>query len=197
MLDPSTIVALEMNGERLPDLHGFPARLIVPGWDGASWVKWLTNMTVQNEPVKGFFMYPAYCYPKHPVEPGKPAPADDLAMIESMPVKSIIGSPEEDAEVSGAVTITGVAWAGEETVERVDVSTDGGGTWSPAGLSPEKYKYAWRLFHYEWKPRTAGFYTLLSRATDSAGRTQPIVSPWNPSGYLWNAIDRVGVKVKG
>ena len=197
LLDPSTIVALEMNGERLPDLHGFPTRLIMPGWDGASWVKWLTNVTVQNEPVKGFFMYPAYCYPKHAVEPGKAAPADDLAMIEAMPVKSIIGSPEENAEVSGALTVSGVAWSGEETIERVDISTDGGSLWSPATLSSEKVRSAWRLFKYEWKPAKPGYYTILSRATDSAGHTQPVVSPWNPSGYLWNAIDRVGVKVKG
>ena len=198
MLDPATIVALEMNGERLPDIHGAPARLIVPGWDGASWVKWLTNISVATEPAKGFFMYPAYCAPKHAVEPGKPAPADDLQMIESMPVKSILATPEEEAEVAGGtVKVAGVAWAGEEMIERVDVSTDGGATWSAATLSPEKFRYAWRLFRYDWKPSKAGYYTILSRATDSAGRTQPIVSPWNPSGYLWNAIDRVGVHVKG
>jgi hypothetical protein len=96
----------------------------------------------------------------------------------------------------GALTIRGFAWAGEQAIERVDVSTDGGAKWRPAELTGQKLPFAWRLFHIEWKPAEPGYYTILSRATDAAGNVQPIVSAWNPSGYLWNAIDRVGVLVE-
>jgi hypothetical protein len=96
----------------------------------------------------------------------------------------------------GAVTIRGFAWAGEESIDRVDVSTDGGSKWHAAELTGPKLPFAWRLWKLEWRPTEPGYYTILSRATDSAGRVQPIVSAWNPSGYLWNAIDRVGVLVE-
>ena len=78
----------------------------------------------------------------------------------------------------------------------MDVSTDGGSRWQAAELSQQKLPFAWRLWTLRWTPKEQGYYTILSRATDTAGRVQPIVSPWNPSGYLWNAIDRVGVIVE-
>jgi hypothetical protein len=89
-----------------------------------------------------------------------------------------------------------MAWAGEERVTKVDVSTDGGSTWIAAQLSEKSLPYTWRLWKAEWRPVQPGFYTVMSRATDSAGRVQPIVARWNPSGYLFNAIDRVGVVVE-
>ncbi len=92
--------------------------------------------------------------------------------------------------------VRGFAWAGEETIERVEISTDGGSRWRDADLSPQKFRYAWRLFEYRWQAEKPGYYTILSRAIDSAGRVQPIVANWNPSGYLWHAIDRVNVKVE-
>jgi hypothetical protein len=95
----------------------------------------------------------------------------------------------------GPNVVRGFAWAGEEAIERVEISVDGGSHWIDASLSPRKFRYAWRLFeHHFWAE--PGYYTILSRATDSAGRLQPVVATWNPSGYLWNAIDRVGVKVE-
>jgi len=196
-VDPSTLLALNMNGRPLPDLHGFPARLLVPGWDGTSSVKWVIRLSAAAEPNKGFFMNPAYRYPKYALPPGAAPRPDELEVIEGMPVKSTITAPEDQSKAApGRMTIRGFAWAGEHAVERVDVSTDGGSRWREASLTGLKLPYAWRLWQLEWLPPDPGYYTILSRATDSAGRVQPIVAEWNPSGYLWNAIDRVGVTVE-
>ena len=196
-LDPSTVLALKMNGQPLPDIHGFPARLIVPGWDGTSSVKWVVRLTAAAEANKGFFMNPGYRYPKYNLPPGSPARPAELEVIEGMPVKSTIVAPEDQSKVGmGSITIRGFAWAGEEAIERVEVSTDGGSRWHDAELSSPKLHFAWRLWHLDWKPADPGYYTIMSRATDSARRVQPIVAAWNPSGYLWNAIDRVGVTVE-
>jgi sulfite oxidase len=196
-LHPATLLALKMNGDSLPDLHGFPVRLVVPGWDGTSWVKWVTTLTVANEPDNGFFMNPAYRFPKHPVAPGTAANPADLEMIEAMPVKSYITSPEDQARIAtGSTTLRGIAWAGEQRIERVEVSTDGGRRWSNAELSRQNLPFAWRLWSIAWTPPEAGYYTILSRATDSAGSVQPVTATWNPSGYLYNAIDQVGVLVE-
>ncbi len=196
-LHPATILALKMNGQPIPDIHGFPVRLIVPGWDGTSSVKWLIRLSATAERNNGFFMNPAYRFPKYAVAPGSPANAAELEVIESMPVKSSITAPEDGSKVAlGPLAIRGFAWAGEQSIERVEVSTDGGSRWHDAQLSSPKLPFAWRLFHFEWRPAERGYYTILSRATDSAGNVQPMVATWNPSGYLWNAIDRVGVTVE-
>jgi DMSO/TMAO reductase YedYZ molybdopterin-dependent catalytic subunit len=196
-MDSSTILALRMNGQPIPDIHGFPARLIVPGWCGASFVKWVTRLSPAAARHTGFFMNPAYRFPKTAVPPGGAAAAADLEPIEGMPVKSTITAPEDQAALAlGPQVIRGFAWAGEEAIERVEVSTDGGSRWSDAELSPQKLHFAWRLWQLRWQPANPGYYTILSRATDSAGRVQPVVPLWNPSGYLYNAIDRVGVKVE-
>jgi len=196
-LDPSTILALEMNGQPLPEIHGGPARLVVPGWDGTSWVKWVIRFSVAAEPNKGFFMNPGYRYPKYALPPGSPPVPAELEVIEGMPVKSSITTPVDQQRIPpGPFTIRGFAWAGEERIVRVDVSTDGGSRWAPAVLSSPALNFAWRQWTYRWTPPKPGYYTILSRATDSAGRVQPVVAEWNPSGYLWNAIDRAGVIVE-
>jgi sulfite oxidase len=196
-MDTSTLLALRMNGKPIPDIHGFPARLVVPGWNGTNFVKWVTRLSLTATRNNGFFMNPAYRFPKTPVPPGGAALAEDLEPIQGMPVKSTITAPEDQASLTlGAQVVRGFAWAGEEIIERVEVSTDGGSRWTDAELSPQKFRYAWRLFEHRWQAENSGYYTILSRATDSAGRVQPIVATWNPSGYLWNAIDRVDVKVE-
>jgi Mo-co oxidoreductase dimerisation domain len=156
------------------------------------------KLTASAQAHAGFFMNPAYRYPKRPLPPGGAARPAELEMIEGMPVKSTITAPEDQARVApGAVTVRGFAWAGEQAIERVDVSTDGGSRWQAAELTGPKVPFAWRLFKLEWKAAEPGYYTVLSRATDTAGRVQPVVAAWNPSGYLWNAIDRIGVLVEG
>jgi sulfite oxidase len=196
-LDQSTLLALRMNGEVLSPLHGSPLRLIVPGWDGTSWVKWVNSLSVDNEPDRGFFMNPAYRFPKHPVAPGTPVNPADLEVIEAMPVKSYITGPEDGAKIPLApTTLRGMAWAGEERVTKVEISTDAGVSWREAQLSPKDLPFTWRLWTFDWNPSKPGYHTVLSRATDSAGRVQPMVATWNPSGYLFNAIDRIGVVVE-
>ncbi len=196
-LHPATLLALKMNGEPLPDLHGFPVRLVVPGWDGTSWVKWVTTLSIANEPNTGFFMNPGYRFPKHPGAPGTPANPADLEVIEGMPVKSYITSPSDQAQIPAApATIRGIAWAGEERISRVEVSTDAGRHWKDAQLSSQNLPFAWRLWNLSWTPPRRGYYTIMSRATDSAGNIQPITATWNPSGYLYNAIDQIGVTVE-
>jgi DMSO/TMAO reductase YedYZ molybdopterin-dependent catalytic subunit len=196
-IHPDTLLALQMNGEALPALHGFPLRMIVPGWDGTSWVKWVNSLIVANEPDQGFFMNPAYRFPKHPGAPGTPVDRADLVVVEGMPVKSYITSPADGDKVPLApLTLRGMAWAGEERIAKVEISTDGGSSWTEAQLSPKSLPFTWRLWTQEWRPSSHGYFTVLSRATDSSGRVQPIVAAWNPSGYLFNAIDRIGVMVE-
>jgi DMSO/TMAO reductase YedYZ molybdopterin-dependent catalytic subunit len=195
-MHPATLLALKMNGQS-PDIHGFPARLIVPGWDGTSWVKWVIRLTPAAQENKGFFMNPGYRYPKFSLPPGSPAKPAELEVIEGMPVKSSLTSPEDQSKIAlGPTVIRGFAWAGEQAIERVEVSTDGGSRWRDTQLSAPKLPSAWRLFTLNWTPADPGYYTIMSRATDTAGRVQPIVPAWNPSGYLWNGIDRVGVTVE-
>ncbi len=195
---PSTILALEMNGAPLPDLHGGPVRLIVPGWDGACWVKWVSKIDLVEKMHAGFYMNPAYRYPKSPVAPGTAAKPEDLDVLEGMAVKSFFARPADQAKarVGAAITLTGPAWAGENKIVRVEVSVDGGATWRLAQLSRQDFQFSWRIWTTEWKPAKPGYYTLCCRASDSAGRVQPIEPAWNPSGYLWNAVDRIGVMVE-
>jgi DMSO/TMAO reductase YedYZ molybdopterin-dependent catalytic subunit len=195
-MHPATLLALKMNGQS-PDIHGFPARLIVPGWDGTSWVKWVIRLTPSAQENKGFFMNPGYRYPKYSLPPGSAPKPAELEVIEGMPVKSSLTSPEDQSKINlGPTVIRGFAWAGENAIERVEVSVDGGSRWREAQLSSQKLPFAWRLFTLNWTPADPGYYTILSRATDTAGRVQPFVPAWNPSGYLWNGIDRVGVTVE-
>jgi DMSO/TMAO reductase YedYZ molybdopterin-dependent catalytic subunit len=195
-MDPDTVLAYEMNGAELPVAHGFPLRAIVPGWEAAYAVKWLTHVRVAEQQHDGFFVQTAYRFPTRPVMPGAGVDPADMAPLAGLPVKSIITSPLEGASLRpGLVRVAGWAWSGEANITRVEVSTDGGRRWSPARLGRDRARYAWRSFEYEWRGATAGRYTLMSRATDDQGRVQPDSPRWNPSGYLWNVVDRVEVQI--
>lgn len=195
-LDPDTLLAFEMNGEPLPISHGFPLRLIVPGWAGDCSVKWVTEIQPLEKEFDGFWMKTAYRYPVRPVAPGAAVDPADLKPIEAIRPKSIIAGPADGAGVgNGPVRIHGTAWAGESPVARVDVSTDGGRTWRAATLGRDKARYAWRLWEFNWTPPGPGSYVLMARTTDAAGATQPLVEEWNPSGYLWNVVQQVRVAV--
>jgi sulfite oxidase len=201
-LDPDTIVATEMNGAALAPEHGFPTRALVPGWIGSASIKWLTEIRVLTSELKGYFMDSAYRLPVSSAEAAKQSQAASAdarlgTVITSLPIKSIIAAPADSSAVALGlpVRVSGAAWAGESTVVHVEVSTDGGKSWQPAALRPEHARYAWRLWEFDWKPVEEGTYEILSRATDIRGRTQPPETPWNPGGYLWNAMDRVRVTV--
>lgn len=194
-MHPDTLLAYEMNGEALPASHGFPLRAIVPGWEGAYSVKWLTHLQASARDHDGPFVQAGYRYPRRPVAPGTVVPASDTVPLRALPVKSLITAPADNAVVPRDVRVAGFAWAGDAEISRVEISTDGGRTWAAAELGRDRARYAWRQFEYRWRPPAQGSYLVLSRATDSRGLVQPIVAEWNPAGYVWNAIDRVRVNV--
>jgi sulfite oxidase len=194
-LDSDTLVATHMNGAPLTKHHGFPARALVPGWIGAASCKWLTAIKVLESEFAGNFMNPGYCFPNQPVKPGDSVKPEDTHPLTALTVKSVIAGPIEGASLrAGRVAVHGAGWAGEADIVKVEISTDGGATWNPANLGYEQAHYSWRLWSYEWKAK-AGYYTIQSRATDSQGRTQPATPAWNPSGYLYNAVDQVRIHV--
>jgi DMSO/TMAO reductase YedYZ molybdopterin-dependent catalytic subunit len=195
-LDSDTLIATHMNGSPLSNHHGFPARALVPGWVGAASCKWLTEIKVLEKEFEGNFMKPGYRYPNHPVAPGGSVNPDETHPLTVLTVKSIIAGPADGSKLSGRQThIHGAAWAGEADVVKVEVSTDGGTTWNTATLGEDRSRYAWRLWSYTWTPPKKSDYVIMSRATDSQGRVQPETADWNPSGYLYNAVDRVNVHV--
>jgi sulfite oxidase len=194
-LDIDTLVATQMNGAPLTKHHGAPARAMVPGWIGAASCKWLTEIKVLDAEFVGNFMSPGYRLPNQPVKPGEAVKPEDTHPVTGLNVKSVIAGPSDNASVkAGKVTVHGAAWAGEAEVTKVEISTDGGGSWNPAKLGREQARYAWRLWSFDWKAAN-GDYTILSRATDTQGRVQPMAATWNPSGYLNNAADQVKVHV--
>jgi sulfite oxidase len=195
-LDDDTLIATHMNGSPLTKHHGFPARALVPGWIGAASCKWLTEVKVLDAEFVGNFMSPGYRLPNQPVKPGDAVKPEDTHPVTALSVKSVIAGPSDGATVkTGKLSVHGAAWAGESDIVKVEVSADGGATWNLAKLGHEQSRYAWRLWSFDWKPRKAGDYIIQSRATDSQGRTQPATPVWNPSGYLYNAVDQVKVHV--
>lgn len=195
-LDADTLIATHMNGRPLTKNHGFPARALVPGWIGAASCKWLTEIKVLDKEFVGNFMSPGYRLPNAPVKPGEAVKPEDTHPVTALNVKSVIASPGEGAAIkAGKLEIHGAAWAGEADVTRVEISADNGATWAEAKLGSDHAHYAWRLWKFDWKAAKPGDYTLMSRATDSQGRTQPAAAVWNPSGYLYNAVDQVTIHV--
>lgn len=194
-LDSDTLVATHMNGSPLTKHHGFPARALVPGWIGAASCKWVTELKVLESEFVGNFMSAGYRLPKQPVKPGETVKAEDTHPVTGLNVKSVISGPLDGSSVAaGKIVVRGAAWAGEAEVVKVEVSTNDGATWSRASLGHDEARYAWRLWTHQWSAK-GGDYTILSRATDSEGRTQPSTAVWNPSGYLYNAVDQVKIHV--
>jgi sulfite oxidase len=187
-MDPTTLIAHSMNGEPLTLAHGAPLRLVVPGWTGNHWIKWLSEVNVQKDEQDGFYMQTGYRYPKQPVQPGQAVPPDQTMPLSVMPIKSIIGRPSQGASIKvGPQEVVGVAFSGAAAVKRVEVSVDEGQTWTEAALEGEGGPGRWQVFRYRFEVNTPGTYQVMARATDTQGNTQPKEANWNPSGYLWNA----------
>ena len=184
-LHPATLLALSMNSES-PEIHGFPVRLVVPGWDGTSWVKWVTRLTPAARREFRILHEPGYRYPKYALPPGAPAKPGGTGSDRGHAgeIHHHCARRPEQGSAMGTVSIRGFAWAGEEAIERVEVSTDGGSRWRDAELPSPKLPFAWRLWRLDWRPAAPGYYTILSRATDSAGRVQPFVAGVEPVGIF-------------
>lgn len=196
-MHPDTLLVYDMNGQPLPLLHGFPLRTVVPGWEGAYSVKWLSKLQVATSESDSFWVATAYRYPTRRVAPGAAVDAKDMAPVTGLVVKSLLTRPLDATTVGpGRIAVGGFAWAGDTDIKGVEISLDHGASWRPARLVGEHGKYAWRRFEYSFQAMRPESYLIMSRATDAAGRTQPISPPWNPSGYLWNAPDAVRVAVK-
>ena len=195
-VDASTILATHMNGEPVPVLHGGPLRLVVPGWAGNHWMKWLRKITIAREEAPGFFMQTGYRLPKTPAPPGAVLKPSDLVPLTTMNVKSLITWPAAGSELRrGEHEVRGVAWTGEGHVTRVEFCTDREPAWKPAQLLDDPRPGSWRRWRAAWSPGDRSPHTLRVRATDSNGQTQPETPPWNRSGYLWNGIDTVACEV--
>ncbi|MZG53293.1 MAG: molybdopterin-dependent oxidoreductase [Nitrospinae bacterium] len=196
-LEEHTLIAWEMNGEPLPALHGFPLRLVSPGWPGSTSLKWLNKIWVRDRIHDGMKMS-KYRVPKYPVKPGTSVPLEDMAIIESMPVKSLITNPRTGIQIPNGknLKIRGHAWAGDRSVREVHVSINFGRTWQKADLKKPVNRYAWQNWDAVLQFPTKGYYEVWARATDSEGEMQPMVVPgWNPSGYINNAMHRIAVTV--
>jgi DMSO/TMAO reductase YedYZ molybdopterin-dependent catalytic subunit len=188
------LLAYEMNGEPLPPQHGYPLRLVMPGWYGMASVKWLDRIEAVAEPFQGYQMARAYRYSQTPDGPGE---AVDLIRARALMIPP--GIPDfmtRDRLVeAGPVTLIGKAWAGRVNVSRVEVSVDGGSTWSDAELGAPASLYAWRTWTFVWNAKP-GAYMLYVRASDANGNVQPIVQQWNFGGYGNNGVQRVNVVVR-
>jgi DMSO/TMAO reductase YedYZ molybdopterin-dependent catalytic subunit len=195
---PEVTIAHTMNGAPLPELNGFPARLIVPGWYATYWVKALTRITVLPHAYEGYWMAKAYKIPRAPNGNEDPNHlATDVTPINRMNVRSFFTTPDTDAELPSGrpVELDGIAFDGGSGIRSVEVSTDGGTAWVPAALGDDLGKFSFRRWRRTWTPPAPGEYRLKVRATSVAGETQPTVAGWNRGGYMRNVIEELPVRV--
>jgi hypothetical protein len=185
-MDPTTLVAYRMNGEELTLAHGAPLRLVVPGWAGDHWVKWLVGVRAQKEEAGGFFMKTGYRMPIEPVEPGASVPPEKMRPATTFPVKSIIARPGGESRRIGPQEVVGLAFSGEAPLAKVEVSVDGGKTFAAAKLEGEGGAGRAQVFRYRFDRKEPGRVKAIVRAKDAKGNAQPESPPWNPSGYFWN-----------
>jgi sulfite oxidase len=199
-LDEDTLIAIRLNGQPIPQLHGAPVRLLVPGWPGSLSQKWFTRITLLAEPHRGQGMGgTSYRVPVRPIVPGSDNNGRDFSDMESMPVRSILSSHAHGSRLPAgtrALDLRGAAWAGDLSVRAVDVSVDFGATWTAMQVAAPANRHAWQ----RWTGRVAlpsdGYFEIWYRATDSEGRMQPFqAANWNPQGYGANPISRAAILV--
>lgn len=197
-LEKHTLVALKMNGEAIPALHGFPVRLVVPGWIASASQKWLNRIEIldhvhDSKKMSGY----SYRVPKYQVAPGERPEEADMEIATSWQIKSMITQPQEGVKIKTgeALEISGHAWAGEQTVKQVLISTDFGVSWKRCRLEDPVNKYAWQNWSARLSFERRGYYEIWARAYDDQGNAQPFTQPWNPKGYLGNVIHRAPVFV--
>lgn len=198
-MEKETLLAFEMNGKDIPLVHGHPLRLIAGGWPASVSGKWLNRLSIRNQVHDGAKMTgTSYRVPCNTVAPGEKVKDEDMCIIESMPVKSLITHPKSGAIISNgkSLKIRGHAWAGDLEVSKMEYSLDFGATWNSCTINRPANRLAWQRFEATVSFPKKGYYEIWSRATDSKGVGQPMVLPgWNPKGYLNNACHRIAVKV--
>tara|TARA_R110002049_G_scaffold329_16_gene1896 strand:- start:9561 stop:10781 length:1221 start_codon:yes stop_codon:yes gene_type:complete len=198
-MQDETLLAFKMNGEDIPLVHGFPLRLVCGGWPASTSGKWVNRISIRNIVHDGEKMTgSSYKVPCHPVAPGEEVKDEDMCIIESMPVKSLITYPKSGAVIPKGkkLNIRGHAWAGELEISKVSYSIDFGATWSNCTLEKPANRLAWQHFKASINFPKTGYYEVWARATDSNNVSQPMLLPgWNPKGYLNNACHRIAVKV--
>ncbi|HEX5760041.1 MAG TPA: sulfite oxidase [Thermoanaerobaculia bacterium] len=180
-LDDDTLLVYGMNGEVLPVDHGFPVRVLTPGWIGIANIKWVGRIEVSETPLFSDWNTTTYRYfgPAYPDQP----------VLFAQEVKSALELPFPATVPAGPQTLTGRSWSGHGSIDQVEVSFDGGGSWTLAALAAKNIPFAWRQWSVAWDP-TPGSYAVRVRATDSKGNTQPDVVPFNSQGYLyWAAVN--------
>ena len=188
------LLAFAINGEPLPPQHGFPVRLIVPGWYGMTSVKWLSRMDAIAEPFAGYQQATGYRIRAHEDDEGTP-----VTRIMPRALMAPPGIPDFMSRARfvepGPCEVTGRAWSGWGAIEAVEVSTDGGTTWAEASLGPEPSPGAWRAWEFAWDA-APGEHELCCRARDAAGNAQPVDADWNVGGYANTSVQRVPVTVR-
>ena len=200
-MDEHTLIAFKLNGKDIPLIHGGPVRLVVPGWTGSLSTKWLTRIWIRDKehdgPGMGGF---SYRVPRKPIVPGSKGDEKDMAILESMPVRSIVTFPADGARLaSGArkLDLRGHAWAGDHDIKSVEVSTDYGVTWQSAKVNAPANRFAWQRFTASVDLPASGYYEIWAKATDSKGTAQPFTAAnWNPQGYGGNPLNRIRVLVE-
>ncbi|MEQ8325039.1 MAG: sulfite oxidase [Vicingaceae bacterium] len=198
-MENESLIAWAMNGEDLPEMNGYPLRLVFGGWPASTSGKWLSRISIRNKVHDGPKMTgQSYRIPCNPVEPGAKVDDKDMCIIESMPVKSLITYPKSGAilKLGQTLNLRGHSWAGDNKVSKMHVSIDFGATWQACELKEPANRLAWQ----QWSAKTSfpkkGYYEVWARATDENGKSQPMIVPgWNPKGYLNNACHRIAVKV--
>lgn len=198
-MEEETLLAFQMNGKDIPLAHGYPLRLVAGGWPASVSGKWVNRISVRDIVHDGPKMTgTAYRVPCKSVAPGEKVKDEDMCIIESMPVKSLITYPKTGAMIKKEKTLSirGHAWAGDFEVSKMEYSIDFGATWETCTLDKPANRLAWQHFSADIKFPKTGYYEVWARATDSNGVSQPMVVPgWNPKGYLNNACHRIAVKV--
>jgi DMSO/TMAO reductase YedYZ molybdopterin-dependent catalytic subunit len=198
-LKDETLLAWSLNGKDIPLAHGYPLRLVCGGWPASVSGKWINRLVVRNKVHDGAKMTGnSYRVPIQPVAPGEKTEESNMAIIESMPVRSLITYPKSGAMFpkSRKLNVRGQAWAGEYEVAEVEVSIDFGATWTKCQLKKPANRLAWQQWSTELAFPKEGYYEVWAKATDSRGVSQPMVIPgWNPNGYLNNSCHRIAVKV--
>lgn len=182
-----SILAYAMNGEAIPAQHGYPLRLIVPGWYGVASVKWLTEIEVVGVPFKGYFQQEKYLYER--TREGR----DERVPVTLQRVRALITEPSHGDEVDrGELAIRGVAWSGAAAIARVELRV-GEGSWQAARLLGERHRHGWQWWELITRLERPGPTLIRARATDLAGRTQPEHAEWNRFGYGANAIEEIRI----